>query len=65
MNNPIMPTTGAGGPSSYEAQKHAARQIKKAQAGVIEARPGIIETTNIDPLNEHSNDGVFLFPALV
>lgn len=29
----------------------------KSQAGVVEAFPGIIESTNIDPLNEDSNKG--------
>ncbi|KAL0579946.1 hypothetical protein V5O48_002030 [Marasmius crinis-equi] len=28
---------------------------EKQQAGVVEARPGIIESSNIDPLNENSN----------
>ncbi|KAK1232963.1 hypothetical protein PQX77_003877 [Marasmius sp. AFHP31] len=29
--------------------------VKNQQAGVVEARPGIIESSNIDPLNENSN----------
>jgi len=31
------------------------KKADKSQAGVIEAHPGIIESTNIDPLNENSN----------
>ncbi|KAF8636463.1 hypothetical protein AX17_003279 [Amanita inopinata Kibby_2008] len=33
------------------------KRMQKRTAGVIEARPGIIESTNIDPLNENSNKG--------
>ncbi|KAJ8078625.1 hypothetical protein AAF712_001389 [Marasmius tenuissimus] len=29
--------------------------LDKQQHGVVEARPGIIESSNIDPLNENSN----------
>ncbi|KAL0579945.1 hypothetical protein V5O48_002029 [Marasmius crinis-equi] len=36
----------------YGTNKQA---LDKQQAGVVEARPGIIESANIDPLNENSN----------
>jgi len=54
VNDPTTPTLGAGAPHDFDGHKHAARQLR-TQAGVIEARPGIIESTNIDPLNENSN----------
>ena len=38
-----------------------AKKAMYAEAGVIEARPGIIESTNIDPLNENSNKGKYYF----
>ena len=41
---------------NFDGDKQAARTFKQT-AGVIEGRPGILETTNIDPLNENSNKG--------
>ncbi|KAF9480114.1 hypothetical protein BDN70DRAFT_645183 [Pholiota conissans] len=56
VDNPATPTIGAGGGAHLDAAKHAARLAQhKNEAGVVEARPGIIESTNIDPLNENSN----------
>jgi len=52
VDDPTLPTKGAGARTS---EREAKRQMR-AQAGVIEARPGIIESTNIDPLR-HSNEG--------
>jgi len=42
------------GASSGLSPKQAARQNYRQTAGVIEGRPGIIETSHIDPLNEKS-----------
>lgn len=50
---------GAGAGPNVDGAKQAARNLKEA-AGVIEARPGIIETTNIDPLNHDPNKGQFV-----
>ena len=47
---------GAGAGDNFDGDKQAARTFKET-AGVVEGRPGIIETTNIDPLNENSNKG--------
>jgi len=44
---------GAGRGWKQGRHRHAARNFGKT-AGVIEARPGIIETCHIDPLNESS-----------
>ncbi|PPQ78107.1 hypothetical protein CVT25_015641 [Psilocybe cyanescens] len=54
VNDPSTPTFGAGAGQDFQGH-NAAKQILKDSAGVVEARPGIIESTNIDPLNENSN----------
>jgi len=54
MNDPTTEDTGAGAPADFEGHKMAKKAIY-AEAGVVEARPGIIDSTNIDPLNENSN----------
>ncbi|KAH9484325.1 hypothetical protein JR316_0003806 [Psilocybe cubensis] len=54
VNDPTTATRGAGAGLNFEGHKNAKQNLRDA-AGVVEARPGIIETTNIDPLNENSN----------
>ncbi|KJA20205.1 hypothetical protein HYPSUDRAFT_820263 [Hypholoma sublateritium FD-334 SS-4] len=60
VDNPTSRSAGAGAATSAGADSmfrggRDARRSMKEQAGVIEAYPGIIESTNIDPLNENSN----------
>ncbi|ESK93053.1 hypothetical protein Moror_8956 [Moniliophthora roreri MCA 2997] len=54
VTDPTTDDRGAGAGPNFEGDRMAARNFKQT-AGVIEGRPGIIETTNIDPLNENSN----------
>ena len=55
MRDPTTPSFGAGAdPNRFEGHHQAKRTLQQG-AGVCEARPGIIESTNIDPLNENSN----------
>lgn len=56
MTDPTTPSRGAGAGPGFKGHEDAARALKPA-AGVVEARTGIIESTNIDPLNENSNKG--------
>jgi hypothetical protein len=53
-DNPTTRERGAGAGSNFQGGRDARRAVN-SQAGVCEAHPGIIETTNIDPLNENSN----------
>ncbi|KAF8515877.1 hypothetical protein JB92DRAFT_44478 [Gautieria morchelliformis] len=46
---------GAGASPHFSCDRDAKRAMRGA-AGVIEARPGIIEDTHIDPLSETSNE---------
>jgi len=54
VTDPTTEERGAGAGPTFEGDKQATRLFKQS-AGVVEARPGIIETANIDPLNENSN----------
>jgi len=54
VTDPTDPTMGAGAGPNFRGHEDAARNFKQS-AGVCEGRPGIIESTNIDPLNENSN----------
>ncbi|OCH89112.1 hypothetical protein OBBRIDRAFT_836096 [Obba rivulosa] len=54
VTDPTTDVTGAGAPANFTGHEQAARNFSKT-AGVVEGRPGIIESTNIDPLNENSN----------
>ena len=56
MTDPTSETRGAGAGSNFSGDKDAARNFSQT-AGVVEGRPGIIESANIDPLNENSNKG--------
>ena len=58
VTDPTDETLGAGaaGNFNFTGHKEAARNFSQT-AGVVEGRPGIIESTNIDPLNENSNKG--------
>ncbi|KAI0695438.1 hypothetical protein C8T65DRAFT_665363 [Cerioporus squamosus] len=54
VTDPTDETLGAGAGSNFTGHHEAARNFSQS-AGVVEGRPGIIETSNIDPLNENSN----------
>ncbi|KAI0691194.1 hypothetical protein BC835DRAFT_1417309 [Cytidiella melzeri] len=54
VTDPTSEETGAGVGSNFDGARQAQRNFNQS-AGVVEGRPGIIETTNIDPLNENSN----------
>jgi len=54
VTDPTTDSFGAGAPSNFTGHEEAARNFSKT-AGVVEGRPGIIESANIDPLNENSN----------
>jgi hypothetical protein len=54
VNNPTTSTRGAGAGPNFRGDKEAKRTLNQG-AGVCEHHPGIIESTNIDPLNEDSN----------
>ncbi|KAF9053607.1 hypothetical protein BDZ89DRAFT_1056191 [Hymenopellis radicata] len=60
VKDPASKRRGSAGHHHHHHHKdHDEREAARAYretAGVIEGRPGIIESTNIDPLNEHSND---------
>ena len=56
MNDPTTDDTGAGAGPRFEGHEQAQRNFRQT-AGVVEGRPGIIESANIDPLNENSNKG--------
>ncbi|KAF5391357.1 hypothetical protein D9757_002026 [Collybiopsis confluens] len=45
---------GAGAGPNFEGDQQAAQTFKQT-ASIVEGRPGIIESANIDPLNENSN----------
>ncbi|KAF7796757.1 hypothetical protein EIP86_007940 [Pleurotus ostreatoroseus] len=53
--DPTIDEAGAGAGPNFQGHKDAERAFKQT-AGVVEGRPGIIESTNIDPLNENSNE---------
>ncbi len=63
----VDPTTdirGAGAGENFAGGKDAARalgqttgNVNRNAAGVVEGRPGVIESTHIDPLGENPNDG--------
>ncbi|KAI0747653.1 hypothetical protein C8Q80DRAFT_688859 [Daedaleopsis nitida] len=54
VTDPTDETLGAGAGPHFTGPRDAARNFSQT-AGVVEGRPGIIESTNIDPLNENSN----------
>ncbi|KAH9842556.1 uncharacterized protein C8Q71DRAFT_733397 [Rhodofomes roseus] len=54
VSDPTSDDLGAGAGPNFSGNREAARNFSKT-AGVIEGRPGIIESVNIDPLNENSN----------
>lgn len=56
MTDPTSSASGAGAGPNFAGGRDAARNFSQT-AGVVEGRPGIIESTNIDPLNENSNKG--------
>ncbi|KAF9005599.1 hypothetical protein BDQ17DRAFT_1424067 [Cyathus striatus] len=54
VQDPTTDEVGAGAGPRFEGHNQAKRVFKES-AGVVEGRPGIIESTNIDPLNKNSN----------
>ncbi|KAH7923848.1 hypothetical protein BV22DRAFT_1067892 [Leucogyrophana mollusca] len=54
VTDPTTENMGAGAGPNFQGHKEAQRTLKET-AGVVEGRPGIIESSNIDPLNENSN----------
>ncbi|KAI0831737.1 hypothetical protein BC628DRAFT_1415247 [Trametes gibbosa] len=54
VTDPTSDVIGAGAGENFTGHKDAQRNFSRT-AGVVEGRPGIIESTNIDPLNENSN----------
>ena len=58
VTNLTSDEAGAGAGAGFAGGRDAKRNLKQA-VGVVEARPGIIESTHIDPLNEHSGRGMF------
>jgi hypothetical protein len=59
-DDPTNSEMGAGAGSNFQGDRDAARNFRDT-SGVVEGRPGIIESSNIDPLNERSNDGTSRF----
>ncbi|KAK7689121.1 hypothetical protein QCA50_007812 [Cerrena zonata] len=55
VTDPTSDSMGAGVSSSRFTGHQDARKNFAQTAGVVEGRPGIIESTNIDPLSESSN----------
>jgi hypothetical protein len=55
-DDPTNPEVGAGAGSNFRGDEDAAKLFKDT-AGVVEGRPGIIESTGLDPLIESSNKG--------
>ncbi|KAJ3794452.1 hypothetical protein GGU11DRAFT_844535 [Lentinula aff. detonsa] len=54
VTDPTTEERGAGAGANFEGDRQATRNFSQT-AGVVEGRPGIIESSNIDPLNENSN----------
>jgi len=55
VDDPTSDEMGAGASNTFRGGQDA-RKALRSGAGVVEARPGIIDSADIDPLNEHSND---------
>ncbi|KAI0811141.1 hypothetical protein BC629DRAFT_1437059 [Irpex lacteus] len=54
VTDPTTDERGAGASANFDGGRQAQRNFNQS-AGVVEGRPGIIESTNIDPMNENSN----------
>ncbi|SJL00330.1 uncharacterized protein ARMOST_03643 [Armillaria ostoyae] len=54
VSHPTSKAHGAGAGAHFKGDRQAAHAMRQA-AGVIEARPGIIESTHIAPLNDDPN----------
>ncbi|KIJ44186.1 hypothetical protein M422DRAFT_47305 [Sphaerobolus stellatus SS14] len=54
VDDPTKDELGAGAPANFRGHREA-KHAMRGEAGVVEARPGILDDTNIDPLNENSN----------
>jgi hypothetical protein len=64
VTDPTTSERGAGAGPNFEGDKQAKRLFKET-AGVIEAEPGIIESTNVHPLRPDSNDGGLALPKKI
>lgn len=54
MDDPTTEERGAGAGPNFQGHIQATKNFKNT-AGVIEGRPGIIESTHIDPLKENTS----------
>ncbi|TRM57572.1 hypothetical protein BD626DRAFT_514332 [Schizophyllum amplum] len=54
VEDPTSAERGAGAGPDFDGDRQAKRNFSKT-AGVVEGRPGIIESAQIDPLSETSN----------
>lgn len=62
VQDPTTEDLGAGAGANFDGAAQAQRTFKET-AGVVEGRPGVIESSNIDPLNQNSNKGSCGFAA--
>ncbi|KAF4615276.1 hypothetical protein D9613_003012 [Agrocybe pediades] len=56
VDNPTTPSVGAGAGSDFNGHEDAKRSLQNP-AGVVEARPGIIEYSNVAPLDKDDKGG--------
>ena len=56
VDDPTTASRGAGAGPNFDGDRQAQRNFSQT-AGVVEGRPGIIESTHIDPLSETANKG--------
>ncbi|KAL1746363.1 hypothetical protein HDZ31DRAFT_72944 [Schizophyllum fasciatum] len=54
VDDPTSEARGAGAGPNFDGDRQAKRNFSQT-AGVVEGRPGIIESTHIDPLSESAN----------
>jgi len=63
VDNPASDEKGAGASKKFTGHRMA-KKAMMAEAGVIESQPGIIESTNIAPLNKMTH-GLSLLPPIL
>ncbi|KIY69988.1 hypothetical protein CYLTODRAFT_348526 [Cylindrobasidium torrendii FP15055 ss-10] len=56
VTDPTTESRGAGAGPNFDGDRMAQRNFAQT-AGVVEGRPGIIESTHIDPLDESKSEG--------
>ncbi|KAI5899689.1 uncharacterized protein SCHCODRAFT_02605840 [Schizophyllum commune H4-8] len=54
VDDPTTASRGAGAGPNFDGDRQAQRNFSQT-AGVVEGRPGIIESSHIDPLSETAN----------